>query len=137
MLEISCGTVPYTVRGGKIYYLLIKERRSGHCGFPKGHVERGESEMETALRETLEETSITPTITEGFREEITYRLSNGRKKTVIYFLAHFEDQAPRHNGGFEHFDYLLLPFNEAHRRLSFENTRAVLCAADAFLNENN
>lgn len=132
MIEKSCGTIPYTLRDGVRHYLLIKNRRDNACGFPKGHVEAGESETETALRETWEETSITPTIDPTFRYEMSYKLSNGNRKTVIYFLAKFENQIPHRNQGFENFDYLLLPFDEAYQALTFENARKMLIAARNF-----
>ena len=87
MLEKSCGTIPYTINNGTIHYLLVKAKDDGYCGFPKGHVEADESEEETALRETLEETSVNVQINRDFRYEISYRMDNGNTKTVIYFLA--------------------------------------------------
>ena len=42
MKEKSCGTVLYTVKDNVIHYLLIKATDT-YCGFPKGHVEAGET----------------------------------------------------------------------------------------------
>ena len=39
--------------------MLIKNKRSANWGFPKGHIEGIESELETALREISEETGLT------------------------------------------------------------------------------
>ena len=44
----SCGFIAYTEQNGEKRYLLIKST-NGDVGFPKGHVEAGESERETAL----------------------------------------------------------------------------------------
>ena len=132
MLEKSCGTVPYTLVDGVIHYLLVGAK--GHsCGFPKGHVEKDENEVETALRETMEETSLAPVINTELRYETTYQLDNGNQKTVVYFPANFGRQVPRHNQGFEDFDYLILPFDEAYRTLTFENTREILKAVNDYL----
>lgn len=38
-------------------YLLVREK-NGFWGFPKGHMERGETEQETAGREIKEETAL-------------------------------------------------------------------------------
>lgn len=38
-------------------YLIIKHRK-GHWAFPKGHADKGETKLETALRELKEETGI-------------------------------------------------------------------------------
>ena len=133
MFEKSCGTIPYTIKDGTIYYLLLKALDDGYCGFPKGHVELGESEKETALRETWEETSIKPILNSAFRYEISYRMDNGNDKTVVYFLADFQDQTPTHNNGFENHEYLILPFEEALRELTFDNSKEMLKSANEYL----
>ena len=133
MLEKSCGTLPYTIKNGVIHYLLVMAEDDGYCGFPKGHAEDGETEAETAFRETWEETSIAPEINTDFRYEISYITDSGNFKTVVYFLAKFQDQVPMRNSNFENFRYLLLPLDEACQALTFENARIMLKAADEFL----
>ena len=49
--EKSCGCI--IINKNKV--LLIKQTK-GHWGFPKGHVEKDETEIETAIREVKEET---------------------------------------------------------------------------------
>ena len=132
MMEVSCGAILYTVKDGEVLYLVIRDSR-GICGFPKGHVEPGESEAETALREIWEETSLRPELIPGFRREIGYRLDNGNDKRVIYYLGRFSGQTPEHNGAFECFDYLLLPFQQAYESIHFQNARELLQQADAFV----
>ena len=53
-MEHSCGIVLFHAK--KI--LLLKYKGGGHWDFPKGHIEKGESETETTLRELREETGI-------------------------------------------------------------------------------
>ena len=55
--EKSCGAIVYRKYHGNTEILLIKHINSGHWSFPKGHVEAGESEAETARREIKEETN--------------------------------------------------------------------------------
>ena len=133
MLEKSCGTIPYTIINETVYYLLVKAKDDGYCGFPKGHPETDEREEETALRETLEETSVNVQINSEFRYETTYQMENGNIKTVVYFLAIFQDQTPKRNENFEDFDYLMLRFEEAFQELTFENAKEMLRAANDFL----
>ena len=133
MLEKSCGTIPYTINNGTIHYLLVKAKDDGYCGFPKGHVEANESEEETSLRESLEETSVNVQINRDFRYEISYQMDNGNIKTVIYFLANFKNQTPKRNNDFEDFEYLLLSFDLALQELTFENTKQMLKKANDFL----
>ena len=56
-LEHSSGAVLYTEEQGEIRYILVQER-NGNWGFPKGHIEAGESRRQTALREIREETGL-------------------------------------------------------------------------------
>ena len=135
MLEISCGTVPYTVKDGSVLYLLIKTKH-GICGFPKGHVEGNETFEETAVRETYEETSVRVRPIGDFSRQIEYSLSNGNTKKVVYFLAEYEDQQPRHNEGFEDLDYLLLPFGDALKALTFDNTKKILTEAAEYIKKH-
>ena len=53
--EKSCGAITYKIENG-IFYFLIEKMNKGHFSLPKGHVEKGESEVETAYREIKEET---------------------------------------------------------------------------------
>lgn len=70
--EKSCGAIVYRKHHGNTEILLIKHINSGHWSFPKGHVEQGETEVETALREIKEETSLDVLIDPTFRETVTY-----------------------------------------------------------------
>ena len=53
--EKSCGAVLYTIRDGVRLFWLVRYV-GGHIGLPKGHMEPGETEAETAARELPEET---------------------------------------------------------------------------------
>ena len=79
----SCGCI--VINDGKV--LLIKQHQ-GFYGFPKGHMEKNETEIETALRETKEETGIDAIIDKEKRFEISYYTRKNNFKTVVYFLAH-------------------------------------------------
>ena len=131
--EKSCGTVLFTGRGEDLRFLLIRSTQDGKSGFPKGHVEAGESEVETALRETWEETSLHAKIIDGFRRTACYPLKNGRRKLVVYFLASYEGEEPRSNPDFESYDFLSLPYREARRTLTFDNAKELLDEAYEFL----
>ena len=84
--EVSCGAVVFTQQDGKTKYVIIKSTE-GYYGFPKGHIESGESEEETALREIREETGLNVNIINGFRIMDEHPLPNKPHvmKRVIYF----------------------------------------------------
>lgn len=92
--EKSCGAVVYRQKDGITEYLLIFNKKGGskgHWGFPKGHVESGESEKQTAEREILEETGISVQVNTEFRYVSTYSPREGVMKDVVYFIAEVAD----------------------------------------------
>ena len=131
--EKSCGAVVFTRRGGKLLFVIVQED-TGSYSFPKGHVEGGETEMQTAAREIREETGLRPAFLPGFRETEEYDLAEkpGTRKQVVYFLAEYggEPLVPRQG---EIRDILLLPYQEAIKCFHHEGTRRILTDANAFL----
>ncbi len=85
--EKSCGGIVYRKYHGNTEILLIKHINSGHWSFPKGHVEEGETEIETAVREIKEETGVDVIVDPTFRELVTYSPKKDTQKVVVYFIA--------------------------------------------------
>lgn len=80
--EKSCGTI--IIDDDKV--LIIKQKQ-GFYGFPKGHMEKNETEVETAIRETKEEINIDVLIEETKRYSLNYVIDNKIDKEVVYYLA--------------------------------------------------
>ena len=80
--EKSCGTI--IINDKKV--LIIKQKQ-GFYGFPKGHIENNESEIETAIRETKEETNLDVLVDETKRYSTNYVIENKIDKEVVYYLA--------------------------------------------------
>lgn len=80
--EKSCGCI--VINNGEV--LLVKHN-DGHIAFPKGHIEKGETEEQCALRETFEETGLKVKIIDGYRYTQTYFIKQDVLKEVVYFLA--------------------------------------------------
>lgn len=128
--ERSCGAVIFTRVGTEIRYVIIQSL-AGTYGFPKGHMEPGETERETALREIREETGLRVRLVPGFRMEDEYALPGrmpGRKR-VIYFLAEYQDQ-PLTPQASEILSIQLLPYEMALSVIPFENARRILSEAE-------
>ena len=81
--EKSCGCI---IINDKEEVLLVRHNK-GHWDFPKGHVESGETEVETAKREVKEETNIDVEVNEEYRYSTKYSPKEDVIKEVIYFLA--------------------------------------------------
>lgn len=86
--ERSCGAIVFREFNRTLHVLLV-QHGVGHWSFPKGHVENGETDHETAIREVKEETGIDISITDDFRRESTYSPQIGVYKTVVFFLGNF------------------------------------------------
>lgn len=127
----SCGAVVFTVENGVRKYLLVTEN-SGHTGLPKGTMEPGETETQTALREIREETGIAPQLMDGFCHRICYQPLPDVEKHVTFFLARYDHQPiqPMEN---QVKNVLLLPFEQALCALTHQNTREVLQLAHTYL----
>lgn len=80
--EKSCGAI--VIDNDKV---LIIKQKLGHFSFPKGHVEEGETEAETAIREVKEETGIDIEVDTNYRYVTSYCPKEGVMKDVIFFLG--------------------------------------------------
>jgi hypothetical protein len=60
-------------------------------------------------------------------------MKNGVMKNVIYFVACYNDQVPRHNSCFEYYNFLVLPYSEAYRKLTFPSAKELLKEANDYI----
>ncbi len=132
LYERSCGAIVYRFINGGIRYLLIKNRRSSNWGFPKGHVERGETNEQTAIREVLEETGIHIKILPDFAHKAEYTIHGNVEKSVTIYLAKTDDvQTVIQREEIE--DYVWLDFDKAMGTLKFANDKNILRHARDYL----
>lgn len=87
IFQKSCGVVPFRQIGGEPEVLLLFQRGSGTWSFPKGHMEAGETEERTALRELFEETGFRTRPVPDARAATEYRISSVARKQVVFFLG--------------------------------------------------
>ena len=81
--EKSCGCI--IIKDNKV--LLIYEKNSKYWGFPKGHMEGNETELETAKREVKEEVNLEVEINENKRYELRYIINDKIDKTTVLYIA--------------------------------------------------
>ena len=128
--EKSCGALVLRrdATNGKPYILMIRHKNGGHRSFPKGHMERGETEYMTAIREVYEETAVQIRILSDFRQTVHYSPMPGVRKEVVYFLTETaqEEIHPR-EGEIAQVEWV--PLDQAEASLTHENDKTVLRAA--------
>jgi 8-oxo-dGTP pyrophosphatase MutT (NUDIX family) len=121
-MEYSAGVIAF--KDDQCY--LIRNKESGEWGFPKGHLESGETARAAALRELFEEAGLRVEIVGGFEEECTYFMHDKQSwKMATYFLgrsvAEEKPTTPEEVDGYGWFSY-----EEAMRLLPHPETRAML-----------
>jgi 8-oxo-dGTP pyrophosphatase MutT (NUDIX family) len=111
---VEAGGFLLLTRSHPIRFLLMQH--ATRWDLPKGHAEPGEDILQTALRETSEETGFTAeeiTVDANFRHVIEYPLSSAKRgdycKRVTYFLG-FVDE-PREIQLTEHIGYTWFPWS--------------------------
>lgn len=132
-IEKSCGAVVYTKENGNIRYLLI-QNLVGVYGFPKGHMEGDETEIQTALREVKEEVGLDVELIEGFRTTDSHPIPQRVDviKDITYFLGYYENQTPVFQKE-ELTSAKLYSFEEAIALFQYESTKRILTEANEFL----
>ncbi|MBU4481989.1 NUDIX domain-containing protein [Patescibacteria group bacterium] len=101
----------------------------GHWSFPKGRVEKGETEIETAKRELIEETGIKDfKILNDLYFIEKYSFEEGNKKydkEVKYFVALIKDPKVKILES-ELQDYKWLDFDNALELITFQGAKNIL-----------
>jgi len=132
--EKSCGIVLFRIENGERLYLIL-HYPGGHFDLPKGHVEDGEDEHQTASRELEEETGISHVeFIDGYREQISYKFKNKGKpshKEVIFFLGRTDEENVKISH--EHTGYHWLPYGGAFNKVTFDNAKNLLKEAEKIL----
>ena len=108
-------------------FLLLRNRR-GFWGFPQGHKEKGESEIQTLVREVQEETGITAIEVQSHLGKIRYSYYKGdglksQKEVTFYYATTPTREVVLSE---EHADYRWSTFSEALKMLDHAKLRQIL-----------
>lgn len=126
-IENSCGIVPLKNEEGRVYVLVIVHKGGKHWGFPKGHKDPGETDLQTAERELKEETgleiadwvSLNPYV-----ETYTfYKFRNKIRKKVSYFPAFVQGTLCLQQE--EIIDARWVPIEHANEHLTFKEAKEI------------
>lgn len=111
------------VRPGKTEprVLLVTGRRNpGNWIFPKGHIERGETRKDAAVREAREEAGVTGKVA-GRAGTMTFDFRDNRYR-VHYFIVTTDDPGKEREGR----RLRWCRYKQALRRLTYDETREML-----------
>lgn len=136
MKEISAGAIVFRKEKHENKFLLLEYNyKNRFWDFPKGNIEKDESEIDTAKREVKEETGIKELIiVPEFREKISYVYKKENKtifKEVIFYLAETKERKIKISE--EHLNYNWLNYEEALKTLTYPTAKNILKKADEFL----
>ena len=134
----SCGIVVVRLEDGEYKFLMLRAGKFWEAG-PKGKPEPNETQFETAIRETQEETGLCEKDLNFHWDKINYTTESYKKnkKTVTYFIAHTNvtnitiPYNPEINK-YEHDEWAWMTYNEA-LQLSNERIQKVLKWANELL----
>lgn len=100
-----------------------------------GHVDPGEDDLTTALRETQEEAGLTAEhlrLVDGFVQQLHYEV-RGKPKEVLYWLAELKDPETALTLSDEHQDYRWARLEDACTLARYKDMQDTLRAAHRYL----
>ena len=127
--EKSCGAVVYNPE--RQSFLIIK-MLNGNWGFPKGHTENQETDIQTAIREVTEETGIKIEILDGFKKSIKYIPFPEVLKKVIFFIGITKEEKVVIDKG-EIEDYMWCSYEEALKMITYKPQRDIMESSLQFI----
>lgn len=129
LYEKSCGGIIFYNGKQNTKILLVKNTNGKYWSFPKGHIEQGETEKETAAREIKEETGLDVDIKKDFREVSDYCPFGKIRKHVVFFLAQaFTDDVKIQEE--EIAEYIWVDFQQARKICSYDNDLRIIEKAE-------
>jgi 8-oxo-dGTP pyrophosphatase MutT (NUDIX family) len=95
MKPTHAGGIVYRVSDGVVKFLLVgpKKDRPGEWVPPKGHIEKGESPDQTAIREVREETGITARIMCPLKT-LEFEVNEKSVRAVFYLMELISEAEP-------------------------------------------
>jgi ADP-ribose pyrophosphatase YjhB (NUDIX family) len=126
------GGVVFRERNDHVEYLLIRAQSpQREWVLPKGHIERGESTRDAAVREVLEEAAVHAKIV-AVLDVIEYTLRDQRIMVQFYLMRALRDAVvTEHDAPAEaEREFAWVPVEEAQQRLAYDTYRELVAAAE-------
>ncbi|KKQ56440.1 MAG: NUDIX hydrolase [Parcubacteria group bacterium GW2011_GWA2_38_13] len=125
--QLSAGIVLYIIKNNEPHYLLL-QHGGRYWNFPKGKLEKGETELEAAYREVEEETGIQKKdifLHPEFKvyNYYSFRVEEGRviNKKVTFFLGRVNSSNVFISS--EHFSFGWFDNKDAEKKLYYKNSK--------------
>ena len=119
--EKSCGCIVMNEKNE----ILLVHHNDGHWDLPEGHMEAGETEVDTAIREVKEETNIDVEVNEKYRYTTKYSPKETVMKEVVYFLAKNTSNSKKPQLE-EVSEVKWYKFDEAIETITYNNSKEIL-----------
>lgn len=138
VVEVSAGIVVVRPVDNKYKFLLLRSRN--YWDFPKGHIELGEDAIDTAIRETNEETTLSSKDLRFKWGKVSKNSDKYKKGTkfAVYFIAETDRNkidlpVSKELGRPEHDEYRWVSYGEA-KKLVNERIGKILDWANGVIN---
>ena len=136
-LEETCGAIIFHKfnDGYKVLLINFIPDNESIWGFPKGHIENNETEIQTAIREVKEEVGLDIKINYKFRESAYYSFKPGMTKKAVYYCAESSSTTTTlQKDEVEKTEWL--NFEEAYNHLTYECDKKILMKFVEFFREH-
>ena len=136
--ENSAGAILFSLNENshRTEYLLL-HHALGHWDFPKGNIESGEDDIDTARREIYEETGISDIeFVKGFVSKVEYYFRRSERlvhKQVIFYMAKTNTRKIIISS--EHDGYAWTEYDTAINQLTYKSAKDLLKKAKKFLDQ--
>ncbi|MEZ4690366.1 MAG: NUDIX domain-containing protein [Ignavibacteria bacterium] len=133
----SVGVIVYCQFPRSLKYLILKHKK-GHWSFAKGHKDKGETQLETAKRELLEEAGIKKVnfISKKIqlKENYSFSLKNNNKivKEVSYFIAETNSSKVKIDKN-EIRNYKWCTLNSAQKLITYDQSKKTIKKANKII----
>ncbi len=136
--KVAAGGIVIRSIDNRKQAILVQHNRHKGWGFPKGHIDKGESPEEAALREVEEETGVLGTIVANL-PTTRYRFTNTKgteiDKTVYWFLMRYQGIGHQTHSH-EVADVRWVSLSEISGVLAFDNDRMLFGEAQEIISEH-
>ena len=129
-MEKSCGTI--IIKDDKV--LVIKQKSTMDFGFPKGHMEKGETLKETAIRETAEETKRVAEIIDEY-SPLVEKYTTPKGENCVCYMFFAIDKGKSDNNSEDTHDLIWTPFDKVEETLSYDSLKNTWNSAKNIIKE--